>query len=504
MEIKSGDIFCRQEKKTGYYFAFQIIDSEKEKMNYLLLDYFDAQKPEIKDLPTMQAATNNRWFFKKGSISYLHADAKYFPKDAELVGNLPPKINEKCNSYSSWPTGQTLVAEMEWMQIPEEARKRFKEGQLDTSEIVVSGITCRRSFQRVDDDLMLAMTDYEKELYELPVAYNFVATQYYPQLIPFLATRHTANKLEWSYHGLETLDLSGTHLREIIILEEKMQNVILPHTCEKIGFSGLMHPNLKIHLVDDNQDLNVNIDVAAQGNIIPNLGIKNLSGLMLRNVDDVDLEVISKYYPNLKWLTIVGKPGNVKNIQSLSKLQDLERLSMDDIFGFVSQDFPIYQSFPKLESLWLESIPEEAGKAIKKQYKGKVHELDVRKLRKPEWLAENLDNPLRHWDGSEFVTPTQAKKAFTIYRDCRRAVMGLVQEYSETKDIKGLNASLKEIAKDYILAFNKIDARTNFIETEEREDILYAFDKILSDTEALKDVVNISELEDIMDELREW
>lgn len=60
MEIKSGDIFCKQEKKTGYYFAFQIIDSEKEKMNYLLLDYFDVKKPETNDLPTMQVAINNR------------------------------------------------------------------------------------------------------------------------------------------------------------------------------------------------------------------------------------------------------------------------------------------------------------------------------------------------------------------------------------------------------------------------------------------------------------
>lgn len=58
----------------------------------------------------------------------------------------------------------------------------------------------------------------------------------------------------------------------------------------------------------------------------------------------------------------------------------------------------------------MESIPEEAGKQIKKKYKGKITELDIRKLRKPEWLAENLDNPLRHWDGSEFVPPAKLKR----------------------------------------------------------------------------------------------
>ena len=34
--IKSGDIYCGQERKTGKYFAYQIIDVKKEIMTYLL------------------------------------------------------------------------------------------------------------------------------------------------------------------------------------------------------------------------------------------------------------------------------------------------------------------------------------------------------------------------------------------------------------------------------------------------------------------------------------
>ena len=46
--IKSGDIYCGQERKTGKYFAYQIIDVKKEIMTYLLLDYFDEKFPDEK------------------------------------------------------------------------------------------------------------------------------------------------------------------------------------------------------------------------------------------------------------------------------------------------------------------------------------------------------------------------------------------------------------------------------------------------------------------------
>lgn len=42
--------------------------------------------------------------------------------------------------------------------------------------------------------------------------------------------------------------------------------------------------------------------------------------------------------------------------------------------------------------------------------------------------------------------------------------------------------SLLSSAFDYVDGFNKLDRRTSFIETEEREDIFNAFEQILNET----------------------
>ena len=101
----------------------------------------------------------------------------------------------------------------------------------------------------------------------------------------------------------------------------------------------------------------------------------------------------------------------------------METLTIDDLFGFSADDFPLPKSFPQLRNLWIESIPAEAGKVIKKLYKGKIQDLLVLKLRSDEWLHENLNNPLRHWDGSEFVPKSKYIKSVALWKDARRRMI---------------------------------------------------------------------------------
>ena len=44
-------------------------------------------------------------------------------------------------------------------------------------------------------------------------------------------------------------------------------------------------------------------------------------------------------------------------------------------------------------------------------------DLRITKARKPEWLAQNLDNPFRGWDGAEHIPASAAKKAEMCIRD---------------------------------------------------------------------------------------
>lgn len=505
--IQVGDIYCTQEPETGNYFAFQIIEDKEESLVYLLLDYFDDRPPTESDFPKMKPFIRQRWFWND-SIDLCHADANEFPTDAMRVGNMPPLVSKECRTYGGWPTGSDFVAEAEWLSLPEETRRRFKEGQKSVSEVVVAGTKVRRSRQWIDDELLSAMTDYVKELYELPVAYTFEAKKFYPQLIPFLESRHTARELDWDHHGQQVLDLSRTYLKEVSIDDEDMLVIKLPRSCRQLTFKGRIHPELKVEASEGGKRLMIQLDVDKQNGLIPNLDIPQLSGLVLLSIENLDLSQIPHHFPHLNCLRLVGKPGHVKNINALSLLNELEeRLIIDDLFGFISEEFPEPKSWPKLKWLNLESVPEEAGKHIRKVFKGKVNTLIVRKLRKPEWLAENIDNPLRHWDGSEFVPKSKFKKAVTVYRDARRTALAAAEDYTKDKDSIRLQKQLEQISIEYVQAFNKLDGRTYWIETEEREDICAAFDVILNAVQELAGVefeMNHSQIYEAMDMNRDW
>ncbi len=502
-EVKPGDIYCGQEQKTGKYFAYQIIDVMKGHMTYLLLDYFGTKLPGEQEVERMQPFKRYRWFFTEGSTSYCHSGEGTLPKDAVYVGNKAPLVSGKCNTYGSWPNGYDSVDEEQWVLIPAEARRTFKAALSNTTEITVAGIACRRSFQCIGDELLTAMIDYS-ELDKLPAAYTFEATRFYPLLIPFLETRWTAAKLDWQKHGQSELDLSRTHLREVSLDGEGLSCLRLPQSCEILSLTGPLSPHLRVYAPGDGSNLTLKLT----GDHVPDIGLPHLRSLLLNQVANTDLSIVPCLYPSLFRLRISGLPGCVTRIDSLGELKQLGSLSIEDVFGFTAEEFPLPGTWPLLESLWLESIPEEVGKHVRKAYKGKVHSLDVRKLRKPEWLAENLDNPLRHWDGSEFVSPAKFKKSVVIYKDMRRQALAAANNYLAGKDSAALQNALEETGKEFVLAFNKLDSRSNFIETEEREDLCHAFECILDAVDAvvlLADFkMNRGRIWEVMDEHRDW
>ena len=168
---------------------------------------------------------------------------------------------------------------------------------------------------------------------------------------------------------------------------------------------------------------------------------------------------------------------------------------MDDLFGFSADDFPHPESLPELRNLWLESVPAEAGKIIKKLYKGKIQDMQILKLRSFEWLHENLNNPLRHWNGSEFIPKSKYTKSVALWKETRRRMM------EETNHAELDFSAVKRIAIDYVEGFNKLDCRSSFIETEEREDIFNAFEQILNETGLSEFKEEIIQL---IDEKRNW
>ena len=126
---------------------------------------------------------------------------------------------------------------------------------------------------------------------------------------------------------------------------------------------------------------------------------------------------------------------------------------------------------PELRWFWMTSLPETAAKAAKQLWKSKPGmDLWITKARKPEWLAQNLDNPFRGWDGAEHIPAAAAKKAANQYRKTRSQLMKLAAAPGEDAQAQALDA-----VTAYTQTFNKM----GFIETEERDEIYMALRGIL-------------------------
>ena len=206
-------------------------------------------------------------------------------------------------------------------------------------------------------------------------------------------------------------------------------------------------------------------------------------------------------YPKLTELRLWGKPGNLVHFDKLPEFQQLEVFTTMDLFGFTAEDIPNPDRLPNLCMFWMDSLPEDAAKMTKKLYKKRKEEglnLWIRKPRKPEWLAQNLDNPFRSWDGQENITPVNAKKAATLYRKTRAGIVKI----AEGSD-KDAMTSAETLVREYTEGFNKMDKRNCFIYTVEREDIYTALDEMLDLLpEDLK--VDKEQLLNLFDELKNF
>ena len=140
------------------------------------------------------------------------------------------------------------------------------------------------------------------------------------------------------------------------------------------------------------------------------------------------------------------------------------------------------------------SLPETAAKAAKQLWKVKPGmDLWITKPRKPDWLAQNLDNPFRGWDGAEHIPASAAKKAANQYRKTRSQLMKLAAEQGEDAQAQALDA-----VTAYTQTFNKM----GFIETEERDEIYMALRGILDTLPG--DTLQKDALIEKFDELRDF
>ena len=227
--------------------------------------------------------------------------------------------------------------------------------------------------------------------------------------------------------------------------------------------------------------------------------------MQIAKITDIDFTETFETHKEIDELWLSGKPGNIRNFSAISTLKKLRWLVVEDLFGYSSADFPTPKDLPALESLWLHSIPYDVAQTAKKLYKPLIaddyaFELDILKARKPEWLAENLNNPFRSWDGDEMIPRGGAKKAADIYKKTKTALLSVCQSDSANVQEESL-----AICKAYIDVFHAMDRKHEFIETVYAEDIMVALNNLITEAaEASDGKLDAAALIEVCDGLREF
>lgn len=204
--------------------------------------------------------------------------------------------------------------------------------------------------------------------------------------------------------------------------------------------------------------------------------------LTARDIRSLDCTLLAARYPGLADLSLSGNFGVLAHASALNQLASLKRLFIHSLLGMGRADCLHPDRVPALERLGLHNIPYDYATVMGARWRPQVPDgtfVDITGARKPEWLAENMSNPLREWDGRAHISRSRFAKATAQYKATRRVIMAALPAEGEPAA-----SQLAHIGREYAEAFNRLDGRAPFIETEEREELFAALDLIIGDAEA--------------------
>jgi hypothetical protein len=473
MLAKAGDVYCVYNNYLKKYTACQITKIEENDKNpkavILPLDWSGEEPLKEAELSSLQPLYKDFMYWNRG-IDLSNVDVNV-PANYTFVGNVTPLTDESTNSYATWGDGYEVYRQLKWQEIPKEQRDTFKEADKSKEKVIFAGKEYLISKHHLNDE----WTPFEDalELKVFPCLSKLTLKKWHENVYEYLQSTPFITELVLENHNQTKLDFSKTSVCTLSIDMTGVEELILNDGLEQLILLGEVRKDCNIQANGNEEALLLQCD-----KVIPKLkGLEALGKLHVIKIEELDIEEVLNAYPKLTELRLWGKPGNLVHFDKLPEFQQLEVLTTMDLFGFTAEDIPTPDRLPNLYMFWMESLPEDAAKVTKKLYKKRKEDglhLWISKPRKPEWLAQNLDNPFRSWDGQENITPANAKKAAALYRKTRADMVKLV-ESSPDEMMQGAT----ELVKLYTEGFNKMDKGKYFIETVEREDIYTALDDIL-------------------------
>lgn len=473
MLAKAGDVYCVYNNYLKKYTACQITkieeDDQKPRAVILSLDWSGEEPLKEAELSSLQPLYKDFMYWNRG-IDLSNVDVNV-PANYTFVGNVTPLTDESTNLYATWGDGYEVYRQLKWQEIPKEQRDTFKEADKSKEKVIFAGKECLISKHHLNDE----WTPFEDalELKVFPCLSKLTLKKWHENVYEYLQSTPFITELVLENHNQTKLDFSKTSTHRLSLDMTGVEELILNDGLEQLILLGEIRKDCNIQANGNEQTLLLQCD-----KVIPKLkGLHALGKLHVIKIEELDIEEVLNAYPKLTELRLWGKPGNLVHFDKLPEFQQLEVFTTMDLFGFTAEDIPTPDRLPNLYMFWMESLPEDAAKVTKKLYKKRKEDglhLWISKPRKPEWLAQNLDNPFRSWDGQENITPANAKKAANLYRKTRAGIVKI----AEGSD-KDAMTSAETLVREYTEGFNKMDKRKYFIETVEREEIYTALDDIL-------------------------
>lgn len=483
MKAKAGDVFCVWNEGLKKYTACQITklwtNGKYEHAVKLSLDWTGDEPLTEKELERVGPIYLD-YLFHEREINLCNVEPEV-PCNYIYVGNKEALTEEDSNAYGGWDNGYIVYHQLKWQEIPSEKRDLFKAAANSGKTAVLSGREIKLRISTVyDTDIYF---EDAKELDVLPCLTELVCRQYHPGICEYAVRNPFLRRLSLRGHGQKKLDFRGSRLAGLFVELDGVEEIWLNDELGCLEIIGAAPKQCVIHAKENGSHLSVIFHETTEK--YPSLC--NLSSLHCIGTKEIDFEKLYKDYPKLHELRIWGNPGYIRNFASIKNFSRLDSFSTSDMFGFTAEDIPAPDVMPNLVWLWMSSLPEDAAKEVKRLYKKrKAQGLDLRieKMRKPEWISENMDNPFRSWDGEEHIPKSSAKRAASQYKKTRHELMKIAKEkevgqLEQNSKQSEQNSGRFERAMATVTEYAKTFNRMNFIETQEREDIYEALCTIL-------------------------
>jgi len=476
-----GEVFVFPLERIGRYGACQVVavDDARGLATVAVLAWTGTAVPEVAALADVPRMVRDFMFWTPAEI--LKNVPAEVPAEYVRIGTLPVTGETTTRSYDTCDFAPDVIRQYRWDTLPSETTAAFRTALASEETVTVPGLAYSRGGARYETRLLAARTfsdhaDYSvaedfrmESLRAWPALYQLTLQSWRDDLLPFLESSPLVKDLTLTRHGQREIDLSRTGLDRLTIDVTGLELLVLPPSLDLLnlhGTGGDVGPDLRVVADDAGRWITVHLT----GTVPAVRGLDRVHGLRIGVIENLDVTDVAERFPGIAWLHLFGAPGLLHSLDGLPALPRLASLWICDLFGYAPDDFPGPDELPTLTSLDLDSIPADVAARVRARYrKAPRVEVTVRRPRKPEWLAENLENPLRHWDGRDSIPRAAAKKARTAF------IAALRQVRDETPTDENTVTAAATGFLDTIAALNR---KHQFLYTLEREEVIDAVDTL--------------------------